>query len=1490
MATAAQGAPIERWVACTVQNHWGGGKDTAVEALEECYASYIEAGSVTINGVLDQDYLHKGTGISVQQNWSLTHMAINPPQDFVVRVSLYCGPGAITAGEGRCRCDWDSAYKDYFWDGSRCVNIPCPSGSIRDTSTGMCIPVSGCPVGSGCKSIGQSSCTAPATGNPITVSVGNKFLRETDISRLAYSFVRTYNSDLATVEFRSAIERSQEVGANFGIGWVYSFERRILVPNRSADLVWAIRPTGQQLRFVWSNGDWHPDADIVDHLTEVLDGEGQRAGWQYANRHSQEIEHYDADGLLQSISSSQGKIVFVYADGTDGLNSGQGGVLLDESGNPTIHPIPAGKLIRITDTQSSSLHIDYDDEVRISRLKQPDGEHVSFAYDNAGNLISVTYPNGNIRRYIYGEVQYTSGVSRPYALTGIIDANGIRYATYWYDVSGRAYDEQLAGDVDRAQLVFGTDANGNATTSVTDALGASRQYTFEDILGVQRMTSQSQPAGAGCNASTSALSYDPNGNVATRTDFDGAVTTYTYDLTRNLETSRVEASGTPEARTLTTDWHPDWHLKTRLAEPKLITTWVYNGQPDPVSGGTASCAPSDAEVIPGLPIAVVCSKIEQPTTDANGAQGFSATVDGDARVWTYTYNRYGKVLTADGPRSDVADVWTYEYYAADATCPGAGEGTGMDKGCRGELMRATDPVGLITEYVKYNAHGQVLQMRAPNGVLSTYTYDLRQRLTSQSVGALLTAFDYDPRGLLERVTLPDGSAIAYAYDAAHRLTGITQAATGERIEYTLDNAGNRTAETVFDAQGQIARHLAREFDALGRLWREIRTINGQMAATDYLHDAEDRLTHEINPLSETRQWQYNALGNLKAEIDALNATTHIVPDANGQTEAVVAANGAQTSFLVNGLGQVLFEGSPDRGNTSYGYDEAGNLVSRTFANGITEVRTYDPASRPRSTRYVKGDTTYWRQFDYQWDAKGQLSWLKASGGNMKFEYDALGRVTRNTFSVIGPYLNVDYTYDNVGRLTRMTYPSGRMLDIGYDAAGRIDNLAMAPYQLLSGVIYHPFGPVKQMTLLNGLMHTRELDANGLPHRITLGGITTDYGYDLAGRITTLDDTSGSAYDQSFGYDAAGRITGYNGHPGPRGYTYDANGNRTSDTIAGMVTDIVMRNNSNRIKTIGGKGVSYAADGAVLKYDGLNLQYNVEGKLLNVNLSDGRVNYRYDGLGRRVGKVLTNTSVLPYNIKYAYDLDNHLIGEYKADGTPIREYVWLGDLPIAVLDSNPDGTTSAYAIETDHLGTPRLLTDATQQPRWRWTSPPFGEVLPDENPSGLGAVTFNLRFPGQYYDKESGLNYNYHRYYQAETGRYVQSDPIGLDGGWNTFAYVGGNPVLFADPRGLDAVCGTIGFAGTPGRMVPCPPPPQPTEEDLCQLRCTGALISCNRLVDYFPAAASIASIPFSKATKGYGTFIPVGVTSAAGMSQSGLYQGCSAGYEQCVSKCGCSEK
>ena len=124
------------------------------------------------------------------------------------------------------------------------------------------------------------------------------------------------------------------------------------------------------------------------------------------------------------------------------------------------------------------------------------------------------------------------------------------------------------------------------------------------------------------------------------------------------------------------------------------------------------------------------------------------------------------------------------------------------------------------------------------------------------------------------------------------------------------------------------------------------------------------------------------------------------------------------------------------------------------------------------------------------------------------------------------------------------------------------------------------------------------------------------------------------------------------------------------------------------------------------------------------------------------------------------------------------------------------TSELFAIETDHLNAPRRVSDTQNRTRWTWGYGPFGDTPPNTNPENLGAFEFNLRFPGQYHDEEIGLFYNYFRSYHPALGRYTQSDPIGLEGGMNTFAYVNGNPLSYVDPEGL--VAGAASLSGLGG--------------------------------------------------------------------------------------------
>ncbi|MHA6897263.1 hypothetical protein ACQUJT_24825 [Ralstonia pseudosolanacearum] len=318
----------------------------------------------------------------------------------------------------------------------------------------------------------------------------------------------------------------------------------------------------------------------------------------------------------------------------------------------------------------------------------------------------------------------------------------------------------------------------------------------------------SQPAGAGCGPATSKRTFDGDGNKISEDDFNGHRTCFTYDTARRLQITRTEGlsggascGGVPAGgRRISTAWHPDWQLPTKIAEPGRITTYVYNGQTDPFGSGALSCAPTNATVVlNGNPIAVVCKIVEQITDDKDGSAGFGATQKSGTklRVQQWTYNKTGQVLTAEDP---LGNVTTYTYYA------------------NGDLQTIKNAKGQITRFTLYTAGGLPKEVVDPNGNKTTYTYDVRSRMATSSANGLTTTFDYDGVGNLMKVTRPDTSWISFEYNSAYRLTAVRDG-SGNRIEYTLDAAGNRTGQSVKDPNGKLTAALAFSIDALGRVQR-----------------------------------------------------------------------------------------------------------------------------------------------------------------------------------------------------------------------------------------------------------------------------------------------------------------------------------------------------------------------------------------------------------------------------------------------------------------------------------------------------------------------------------------------------------------------------------------------------------------------------------------------------------------------------------------------
>ena len=241
--------------------------------------------------------------------------------------------------------------------------------------------------------------------------------------------------------------------------------------------------------------------------------------------------------------------------------------------------------------------------------------------------------------------------------------------------------------------------------------------------------------------------------------------------------------------------------------------------------------------------------------------------------------------------------------------------------------------------------------------------------------------------------------------------------------------------------------------------------------------------------------------------------------------------------------------------------------------------------------------------------------------------------------------------------------------------------------------------------------------------------------------------------------------------------------------------------SNRLTARHGKAVTTDAAGNITADgQGHTYVYNQRGYLSEARLNGVLLaSYTYDYRGLRTRKV--TTAAAPQGaqvVRYTYDEAHHLIAETSGTGAAIRTYVWRDDTPLAQIDHVP--SRRIIYLETDHLNTPRVARDQARNVVWAWDSDAFGATPPNPNPSGAGVVTINLRFPGQYYDQETGLHYNGFRYYHPGMGQYIQPDPIGLRGGsFSTYAYVGGNPLRYVDPLGLEPLSSIVKL-GVKGEM------------------------------------------------------------------------------------------
>lgn len=760
-----------------------------------------------------------------------------------------------------------------------------------------------------------------------------------------------------------------------------------------------------------------------------------------------------------------------------------------------------GFIQTVTDHWGKTLTFSYDSDGRLATVTDPAGGVITYTYDIYDQLTSVTYPDQAVRTY-----HYEAGGA--HWLTGITDENGARYSTYTYNQDGQVTVSEHAGGAERYEFAYYNYSNGNQIAAITDPNGLSRQRTAKLESGAYRVTNEDM-ACADCS-DYNGRTFDANGNPATSTNKRAFKTNYVYDQTRNLETSRtgpVSSSGAtlPETRTVTTTWHSTLRFPDVITEPGRTTDHDYD-------------------------------------TDGNLTQKkITDTASSATRIWTYTYNSVGQRLTEDGPRTDVTDVTTYTYYSCS---------TGDE--C-GQLASVANALGHVTTYDSYDAHGRPTQVTDPNGVVTQIAYNSRGQVISQTVdGTETTTWTYDDAQQVTRVTQPDGGYLDYAYDDAHRLTTITSH-DGERTEYTLNAAGERTREDVYDAGSNLIRTRSWEYNNQGWMTKEIGADGGEW---EYAYDNNGNRTSVTDPLDRVTTYAYDGLDRLVSVTDAATGVTQYVYDDQDNLTGVTDPRSNTTSYAFNGLGDLTQLTSPDTGVTTFTQNSAGQITARTDARLLTGNVTYDALGR--ITQAVYPDQTITYTYDTGSNQKGRLRTLSDISGTTTWDYDNQGRVTQKQQVTNGVTRTVGYGYDSTtGLMTSMTTPSGQTIGYQY-TNGDITGVTVNGATLISNVQIEAFGGIGGWTWGNGTQTTRAFDDDG---RITsiAGSYAANLTWDSANRITVIAYPNDPTLDRAFSYDQLDRLIlseppGSSSTPTLTASTTSANaGDTVTVTLAGAST-------------------------------------------------------------------------------------------------------------------------------------------------------------------------------------------------------------------------------------------------------------------------------------------------------------------------------------------------
>lgn len=1077
------------------------------------------------------------------------------------------------------------------------------------------------------------------------------------------------------------------------------------------------------------------------------------AGYWQLQRDNSSFEVYNEVGYLQQVSFGAKPTVIIQDENA---------ISLQPSGVAHNYKYTGNKISQLLHTNGDQLIFSWAGERVSSTLDSASNEY-RFSYNLQGMLNQINFPDGSYKTYHYEDSRKLG------ALTGI-SLKGVRYAWYSYNEQGRAIESRHFEGTDKHSFEYSA-----AQTKVTNPLDKLTTYHYTDLQSDKLARIERQQSSY-CAGGAQVYSYDSQSRKETVTDWNGNTTRFTYYDNDKIAII-TEADGTALARQTLYEWQPEGNKLTAIERDGMRQSFSYDTR----------------------------GNLTAETLASNGT----------SRTTSYSYEYYDNHIIQTLTVTDANNQSVV--YSFDN---------------QGNLLTETGATGELTTYAEYDSLGNVGKISYPDGTALTLSFDKRGKvLTEQYYTSTDTdmpyqsnLYSYNRFGKINTLITTPGSTTQYFYDVSGRLVAEQKLLNGTTtvlgaLVYQRDKLGNIVSRQHFQnlqlpvsycserttpakslvlldpilsynrcsevtgISENFRQHYA--YTELGKL-REISDADGAVIAS-YSYDANGNLTATTDAQGNSTSFSYDALNRLISEQAPDNSITEYNWQGDSLSKVTDSRDNA-TEYQLSALQDVTRQLSPDSGNSGYEYDAAGNVIATTDARGIRTGFSWD--GEGRLLNKTNSSVHNWL-YDV---ITGQLTDITDDSGSTSWQYNSAGQLSSQTAVIDGSSYALSWAYDSYQRPSSLTYPGGNQVAYQYNTANQLTAVTVTingqQLNLLSNISTLPYGPIAGWEYGNGLNRSYSYDLN---YRLT--GISTPGVQQLAysyanGQISAISNQLNSAQSQSFSYDNLSRLTTVSSSAdGQDDYSYDSLGNRLSRS--GNVSESYdIDPLSNRLLTVSrgdtARQFSYDANGNVISETGFDgsvrsYGYNDDNRLITVDsISAGNSTYQYNALGQRVAKTVDGVST-----HFIYSPQGPLLAEGNS-----KQYIYVYGQLVGYINNN-----QLYYVHNDHLGRPEVITDQSKTIVWQAKLDAFDRSVLS---SSIG--DFNIGFPGQYWDEEKQSWYNYFRDYDATTGRYLQSDPLGLFDGPNTYGYVRSNPVNYVDPTGLvcispDAKNGITGFSG-----------------------------------------------------------------------------------------------